>query len=51
MLRIVCLLIGYAFGLFQTGFIYGKMVGYDLRSHGSGNLGMTNAREREPLYL
>ena len=40
--RIVCLVIGYAFGLIQTGFIYGKMHGIDIRQHGSGNSGATN---------
>ena len=33
----------YAFGLFQTGFIYGKMQGIDIRTVGSGNVGTTNA--------
>ena len=37
--RIVCLLAGYVFGLFQTGFIYGRMHGIDIRKYGSGNLG------------
>ena len=40
--RIYCLLIGYAFGLFQTAYIYGKMHGIDIRQHGSGNAGTTN---------
>ena len=40
--RILCLVIGYAFGLIQTGFIYGKMHGIDIREHGSGNSGATN---------
>ena len=43
--RIVCLLAGYVFGLFQTGFIYGRMHGIDIRKYGSGNLGSTNWRE------
>ena len=42
-LRILCLLIGYMFGLIETGVLYGKMKGVDIRKHGSGNLGMTNA--------
>ena len=42
-LRIVCLLIGYAFGLFQTAFILGKSRGIDIRDYGSGNSGTTNA--------
>lgn len=41
--RIICLLIGYCFGLFQTAFIYGKMHGIDIREYGSGNAGTTNA--------
>ena len=31
MIRIICLLIGYVCGLFQTAFIYGKMNGIDIR--------------------
>ncbi|MCR4705514.1 MAG: glycerol-3-phosphate 1-O-acyltransferase PlsY [Lachnospiraceae bacterium] len=42
MVRIVCLLIGYVFGLFQTAYIYGKAKGIDIREHGSGNAGTTN---------
>ena len=42
MIRIVCLLIGYAFGLFQTAYIIGKLHGIDIREHGSGNSGTTN---------
>ena len=41
--RIVCLLIGYVFGLFQTSYILGKMKGIDIRDSGSGNAGTTNA--------
>ncbi|MCR5773859.1 MAG: glycerol-3-phosphate 1-O-acyltransferase PlsY [Lachnospiraceae bacterium] len=41
-MRIVCLLIGYACGLFQTSYILGKMHGIDIRDHGSGNAGTTN---------
>lgn len=41
--RVLCLAIGYVFGLFQTSYIYGKMKGIDIRSHGSGNAGATNA--------
>ena len=43
MLRIVCLLIGYCFGMFQTAYILGKSRGIDIRDHGSGNSGTTNA--------
>lgn len=41
--RFVCLLLGYAFGLFQTGYIYGKLHHMDIRKYGSGNSGTTNA--------
>ena len=41
--RVICLLIGYVCGLFQTGYLYGKMHGIDIRQHGSGNAGTTNA--------
>ena len=43
MIRVICVLIGYAFGLFQTAFFYGKLHGMDIREHGSGNSGTTNA--------
>lgn len=43
MVRLLCILIGYIFGLFQTGYIYGKIKGIDIREHGSGNAGTTNA--------
>lgn len=41
--RIICLLIGYVFGLFQTAYFYGKAKGIDIRQYGSGNSGTTNA--------
>lgn len=41
--RIVCIVIGYIFGLFQTAYFYGKAHGIDIRQHGSGNSGTTNA--------
>lgn len=41
--RIICLAIGYVFGLFQTAYFYGKAHGIDIRQHGSGNAGTTNA--------
>lgn len=41
--RIICLVMGYACGLFQTGYIYGKAKGIDIRQYGSGNSGSTNA--------
>lgn len=40
--RIICLIIGYGFGLFQTAYIYGKAHGVDIRQMGSGNAGTTN---------
>lgn len=40
--RLICLAIGYVFGLFQTGYIYGKMHKIDIRQYGSGNAGTTN---------
>lgn len=40
--RIIALVIGYGFGLFQTGYIYGKRHGVDIRMQGSGNAGTTN---------
>ncbi|MCI5954021.1 MAG: glycerol-3-phosphate 1-O-acyltransferase PlsY [Lachnospiraceae bacterium] len=43
MVRVICLLIGYIFGLFQTAYFYGKAHGIDIRQHGSGNSGTTNA--------
>ena len=41
--RGIALLIGYAFGLFQTGYLYGKSQGIDIRKEGSGNAGPTNS--------
>ncbi len=43
MARLWCFLTGYAFGLIQTSFIYGKHKGIDIRNYGSGNAGTTNA--------
>ena len=42
MIRILAVLIGYVFGMFQTAFFYGKLKGIDIREHGSGNAGTTN---------
>ncbi|MGC4017864.1 MAG: glycerol-3-phosphate 1-O-acyltransferase PlsY [Muricomes sp.] len=41
--RIICLLIGYACGLLQTGYLVGKIKHVDIRQEGSGNAGSTNA--------
>jgi len=41
-IRLLALVIGYFFGAFQTGYIYGKLHGIDIREHGSGNAGATN---------
>lgn len=40
--RIIAVVIGYVFGLFQTGYFYGKSKGTDIRNEGSGNSGATN---------
>lgn len=42
MIRLICLLIGYAFGMIQTSYILGRINGIDIREHGSGNAGTTN---------
>lgn len=42
-IRLLCILIGYCLGLFQTAYIYGKLHGIDIRDYGSGNSGTTNA--------
>lgn len=42
MSRGICIVIGYILGLFQTGYIYGKIHNVDIRQHGSGNAGTTN---------
>ena len=40
--RLICLVMGYAFGLFQTGYLYSKSQHMDIRNYGSGNSGSTN---------
>lgn len=40
--RVICLFIGYLFGLFQTGYLYGRLHHVDIRTKGSGNSGSTN---------
>ena len=43
MIRLLCLIIGYCFGMIQWAYIIGKTKGIDIREHGSGNSGTTNA--------
>ena len=40
--RLICLIIGYVCGNFQTAYFMGKRKGIDIREHGSGNAGTTN---------
>jgi len=40
---IICLILGYIFGCFSTGYLVGKMNKVDIRKYGSGNAGTTNA--------
>ena len=42
MYRLIALLIGYLFGMFQTAYFVGKMSGIDIREHGSKSAGFTN---------
>lgn len=42
MIRLVCLVMGYAFGLIETAYFLGKSKGIDIRKEGSGNAGTTN---------
>ncbi|MBQ7707629.1 MAG: glycerol-3-phosphate 1-O-acyltransferase PlsY [Lachnospiraceae bacterium] len=41
--RFGCIVIGYLFGMIQTSYILGRIKGIDIREHGSGNAGTTNA--------
>ncbi len=41
--RLICLIVGYGFGLFQTAYFLGRGKGFDIRKKGSGNAGTTNA--------
>lgn len=43
MARLWCVVIGYVFGLLNTGYLYGRTKGVDIRTKGSGNAGTTNA--------
>ena len=40
--RIICLIMGYALGLVQTGYLVGRAKGIDIRNYGSKNAGTTN---------
>lgn len=40
---IICLVLGYTFGCFSTGYLVGKINKVDIRKYGSGNAGTTNA--------
>lgn len=40
--RFIAIIIGYAFGLIQTGYFIGKLYKIDIREHGSGSSGATN---------
>ncbi len=40
--RIGSLLMGYVLGWFATGYLYARSRGVDIRTKGSGNIGMTN---------
>lgn len=39
---LICLVLGYLFGCFSTGYFIGKLHHIDIRKYGSGNLGATN---------
>lgn len=43
MFRLICLCIGYCIGCIETAYVVGRIWQVDLRQHGSGNLGTTNA--------
>lgn len=49
--RVISVVIGYVFGLFQTAYILGRMQGIDIRQHGSGNLGTTNMLRTKGLKM
>lgn len=42
MFRLICLIVGYVCGLFNTSLALGRLVNFDIRAHGSGNTGTTN---------
>lgn len=39
---LISIMLGYAFGCFQTAYIIGRLNHIDIREHGSGNAGTTN---------
>ena len=39
---VVCMIVGYLFGCFQTGYFVGRINKIDIRDYGSGNSGTTN---------
>lgn len=41
MIRVLLLVIGYCLGMIQTGYLYGRMKGIDIRKAGSGNSAAT----------
>ena len=43
MFRLIVLIMGYVLGLIQMAYIVGRFKGIDIREHGSGNSGTTNA--------
>ena len=43
MIRLFYLLLGYMFGLLQTGYFISRILGIDLSKQGSGNTGATNS--------
>ena len=49
--RILSILTGYVFGLFQTAYILGRLQGIDIRQYGSGNLGTTNMLRTKGLKM
>ena len=49
--RLISILIGYVFGLFQTSYIIGKMHKTDIREHGSGNALRTFGKKAGAITL
>ena len=47
--RIICLVIGYVCGLFQTGYIIGKVHKTDIRDHGRHNWEYCDKKVKEFL--